>query len=196
MALHEFLDPDKIEASASSSSEKKSFESEVNEKLKRIADLLEELLTQRASSSSAAEETAPLRLGPFPLRDPAPDYKPATEDYSLERTLKAAHRHAILTSWARDWWHKMQQFGWKDSYGGPVRSIERYLCYSWRLQCKANPSLKERGKREAEKHHYADFAKDGSEKPPAMLPEPPTDKDWKQRRDDLQKAIEQVRRTA
>lgn len=165
----------------------------VTEELQKISSRLDQLENRSSSSSS---ETVPLKLGPYPLRTPQEKYTPAPEDYSLERVLKAASQHCILKRWARDWFAKQQHFGWIDSYGTPVRSVERYLVYSWRNACKNNPDLKKRGEREAEKHVYADFAERGTAKEPVMLPDPPPGPDWNEDLNQIQNLIAQVRKTA
>jgi hypothetical protein len=171
------------------------FVREITEELKKISQRLEKLETQRSSSSSS--ETVPLKLGPYPLRKSDENFKPSSDDYSLERVLKAARTHSILNRWARDWYHKQQHFDWRDSYGSPIRSIERYLVYSWRMACKNNPDLKKRGERESEKHVYADFAERADRHAqPIMLPIPPSDADWKDNQEKIQKLIADVRKTA
>jgi len=171
------------------------FEGFVTEQLRKLGKRLDKLESEISrSSSSSSSETAPLNLGPYPLRTPRENYKPATADYSLERVLNAARAHCILQRWARDWFHKQQHFGWRDSYGSPVRSVERYLVYSWRNACRNNPDLKSRGEREAEKAVYADFSEKRTE--PVMLPIPPSDTDWKQNQEKIQKLISDVRKTA
>jgi hypothetical protein len=189
MSRHDSACPDKIESTTTTT-----FEGFVTEQLRKLFKRLDKLESEISRSSSASSETAPLKLGPYPLRTPRENYKPAAEDYSLERILNAARQHSILQRWARDWYHQQSHYGWRDSYGNPIRSVERYLSYSWRIACKNNPALKARGEREADKHAYADFAEKG--KDPVMLPIPPSDADWKDNQDKIQKMISQVRKTA
>jgi len=188
MSRQDSGDLDKIESTPTTI-----FVREITEELKKISQRLEKLETQRSSSSSS--ETVPLKLGPYPLRNPGENFKPSSDDYSLERVIKAARTHSILNRWARDWYHKQQHFGWRDSYGSQIRSIERYLVYSWRIACKNNPDLKKRGERESEKHVYADFAERGPAREPVMLPAP-SDTDWKENQEKIQKLIADVRKTA
>lgn len=181
MSRQDSPETDKIGSSTSS------FIRFVTEELKKISSRLDRLEDRNSSSS----ETAPLKLGPYSLRTPQENYKPAGENYSLDRILQAARQHCILKTWARDWYHKQKQFGWLDSYGKPVRSVERYLVYSWRIACKNNPDLKQRGEREADRH----FAENGRTQEPVLLPVP-ADPDWKENQEKIQEMISQVRRTA
>jgi hypothetical protein len=65
------------------------------------------------------------------------------------------------------------------------------------MACKNNPDLKKRGERESEKHVYADFAERADRHAqPIMLPIPPSDADWKDNQEKIQKLIADVRKTA